>query len=270
MIQTRQIVAFGRTWSLSEYARHAGVSPATMHERLTKTDDAEKALRPLGRAPVVRASLVGQRFGRLTATELVTSEPATYRCVCDCGGEKDALEKYLRKGITRSCGCLQKDAAAAHRRSLTDDLEGQRFHDLVVLRRIPGEDGKHDRWRCRCDCGREHEALSAHQLRSGAVRRCAVCSKAAGAARIAAAGKAQAVTVVVFGETVALPDLSKLVDRPACTLLRRMRVLGMTAEEAAFGKMLRNRKKETAPRRRVQHRCRKCGAPGHNARGCST
>jgi hypothetical protein len=70
---------------------------------------------------VARIDLTGQRFGRLVAME--PSQHRTPRgrfkilwtCRCDCGGEAIATVDRLRSGETQSCGCLQRErAAAAH------------------------------------------------------------------------------------------------------------------------------------------------------------
>ena len=66
--------------------------------------------------------LTGQRFGRLVVRSLVddpvgTDVPTRWRCSCDCGNELLARASNLKSGITRSCGCLQKELAAAqHKR----------------------------------------------------------------------------------------------------------------------------------------------------------
>lgn len=57
----------------------------------------------------------GMRFGMLTATEYKGTNKhrfALWFCVCDCGNSVVATGNALRKGHTRSCGCLQKKAAA--------------------------------------------------------------------------------------------------------------------------------------------------------------
>ena len=66
--------------------------------------------------------LTGQRFGRLVVLERApshvtyTMQPyggSTYECKtmwhvrCDCGREKDVEAQSLRRGATRSCGCLR-------------------------------------------------------------------------------------------------------------------------------------------------------------------
>ena len=56
--------------------------------------------------------LTGQRFGRLTVIERAksgSSGRARWLCKCDCGNQivTDALD--LRRGTTRSCGCICKE-----------------------------------------------------------------------------------------------------------------------------------------------------------------
>ena len=53
------------------------------------------------------------------------------------------------------------------------DVAGQVFGRLTVVERVAFADGKHHppTWLCRCVCGREHRASTAH-LTSGMVRSC--------------------------------------------------------------------------------------------------
>lgn len=57
--------------------------------------------------------LTGQRFGRLTVIERVTSRPgstnARWLCKCDCGNETTVLGTTLRRGESTSCGCYRAD-----------------------------------------------------------------------------------------------------------------------------------------------------------------
>lgn len=58
--------------------------------------------------------LFGQQFGRLTVLEKVEgSSPCRWRCRCSCGKEVTPRAGHLVAGHTRSCGCLQKEIAAA-------------------------------------------------------------------------------------------------------------------------------------------------------------
>lgn len=69
------------------------------------------------------ASLVGQRFGRLTviapaaSRRLGAQTKAFWHCRCDCGVEIETSGPRLRRGDTRSCGCLKKDLTSARRRT---------------------------------------------------------------------------------------------------------------------------------------------------------
>ena len=60
--------------------------------------------------------LTGQRFGRLVALEPVGRDKRgliMWRCKCDCGRECVRASSLLLEGITRSCGCLQKDTVSS-------------------------------------------------------------------------------------------------------------------------------------------------------------
>ncbi len=56
--------------------------------------------------------ITSQRFGRLTATRFVGGARSRWQCACDCGGETVVESYKLRSGLTRSCGCLQREIAA--------------------------------------------------------------------------------------------------------------------------------------------------------------
>ena len=55
--------------------------------------------------------ITGQRFGRLTVIEKIPSKNSNARwlCKCDCGKYTDVLGTTLRRGETKSCGCLRSD-----------------------------------------------------------------------------------------------------------------------------------------------------------------
>lgn len=56
--------------------------------------------------------LTGQRFTRLTVIAPVgvgKSGHVLWLCRCDCGNEKIAASQGLRRGNTKSCGCLQAE-----------------------------------------------------------------------------------------------------------------------------------------------------------------
>lgn len=71
--------------------------------------------------------LTGQRFGRLVALEPVhgmCGVPMRWQCRCDCGKSVKVVTYNLRKGVTRSCGCLQRELLA--RRNKMQKCGGKR------------------------------------------------------------------------------------------------------------------------------------------------
>lgn len=61
--------------------------------------------------------ITGQRFGRLVVKSVVppkrqdrefTKGGTRWLCACDCGAEHIARSDMLRRGDTKSCGCLRK------------------------------------------------------------------------------------------------------------------------------------------------------------------
>lgn len=63
------------------------------------------------------ADVAGKRFGRLAvlsrAPRLNTAD-ARWHCRCDCGNESVAYAMSLKAGLTRSCGCLKREATRTH------------------------------------------------------------------------------------------------------------------------------------------------------------
>ena len=55
--------------------------------------------------------LRGQRFGRFVVIDRGAAKDGrtTWRCRCDCGQEKVVLAELLRRGDSRSCGCIVRE-----------------------------------------------------------------------------------------------------------------------------------------------------------------
>ena len=67
--------------------------------------------------------LTGQFFDRLTVIERASNKVkkkkvlAMWKCRCECGKTVIVSGEALRRGTTRSCGCLQKDTVGSLRRT---------------------------------------------------------------------------------------------------------------------------------------------------------
>jgi hypothetical protein len=57
----------------------------------------------------------GKHFGRLTAVKRAhraKNGEYTWLCNCSCGGKTTVALNSLKKGLTKSCGCLQREEAS--------------------------------------------------------------------------------------------------------------------------------------------------------------
>lgn len=72
-----------------------------------------------------KLDLVGHEFGRLRVVGPAPSRPrgkARWLCVCQCGRETIKDSGNLRRGVSRSCGCLRAEMRAA--RNQTEATHG--------------------------------------------------------------------------------------------------------------------------------------------------
>ena len=71
--------------------------------------------------------LTDQKFGKLTVRGIHHKKGKIYywECMCDCGNTTIVDGGSLRRGHTKSCGCL-------HKKALLKNLVGMRFGNLVV------------------------------------------------------------------------------------------------------------------------------------------
>ena len=129
--------------------------------------------------------LTGQRFGRLTVIKRDEDRvdkhgrhTAMWVCKCECGTIKTVAGGHLKSGHTKSCGCWgQRDNG----RSRLDDLTGERFGKLTVVKRAPNyvspKGQARTAWECKCDCGNT-VVVDATVLKSGKQVSCGCHSKA--------------------------------------------------------------------------------------------
>ena len=124
-----------------------------------------------------RNDLTGQKIGRWTVEYLCEQRTKKrgklYHCKCECGNEKDVPAETLRRGESKSCGCLNKEKIAESvRNRCRIDLTGQRFGKLVAMYPIySGDKNIHTKWHCKCDCGNECD-IDMGNLRAGKSKSC--------------------------------------------------------------------------------------------------
>lgn len=113
----------------------------------------------------------GNRYGRWTVLERVENSKgnqARWLCHCDCGNEGVVAGSFLRRGDSKSCGCLRRDQSGRHN---FIDITGQKFGHLIAVRRDGSSKKGEATWFCRCRCGNTSVVTGTH-LRTGRVRTC--------------------------------------------------------------------------------------------------
>lgn len=120
--------------------------------------------------------LTGQTFDRLVVVgPTPPGEPFRWVCVCQCGNEKRATTGHLRQGLSRSCGCLQREHMHRIRKLVRPgpriDITGQTFFRLTAVAVAPPRGDGRTRWLCQCACGNSAEVV-ASKLKRGTTKSC--------------------------------------------------------------------------------------------------
>lgn len=114
-------------------------------------------------------SVIGKTFGRLTVIGHDEYKKRYLVCRCICGNVISTFSGNLYRGLTKSCGCLNRELAS--KRQL-QDLTGKQFGRLTVYGRSPNNSNNgQPRWICVCDCGATVE-VGGSNLREGKVLSC--------------------------------------------------------------------------------------------------
>ena len=144
------------------------------------------------------SDLTGRRFGRLTVLAKTGEQEDrywTWRCLCDCGREIIVNTKRLTRGTVSHCGCGKQTKSSLG--PVPDDLTGNRYGMLTVLRPDRQLESGKTSWFCRCDCGNEC-IVNADSLHYGKRKSCGCLH------REAEAGQAADLTNRIFGRLTAL------------------------------------------------------------------
>ena len=128
--------------------------------------------------------LTGQRFNHWTVISRVKNNSrgeTMWECLCDCGNKKIVQGYSLRKGLSKSCGCLQKQKASE---ANFENLVGQKFGHLTVKELKGRDNSKKIIWTCECDCiAKNLVYVRTADLRNGKTTSCG-CIKSLGEEKI--------------------------------------------------------------------------------------
>jgi hypothetical protein len=119
--------------------------------------------------------LTGRTFGYLTIVSRgpnAATRATRWHCRCACGGKTLSHGNDLRNGHTTSCGTCSR----------LNDLTGQTFGLLLVLKRGPDVDDGRIQWVCSCRCGFQNALVRGDHLQSGNTRSCGCLQPAAASA----------------------------------------------------------------------------------------
>lgn len=116
-----------------------------------------------------KEDLSGTTIERLTFLYPDKNNVGKWICKCECGNLTSVFSSNVKRGLTKSCGCLHSELIS---QKLTKDLIGQKFGRLLVIKRDNGvkkSNGVY--WQCRCDCGNYVSVIS-HSLTNGNTKSC--------------------------------------------------------------------------------------------------
>ena len=128
-----------------------------------------------------KIDLTNQRFGKLTVLyELPerVNKRILWHCKCDCGKEIDVIGSNLKRGNTKSCGCLRHNSPPNK-----EDLANQQFGLLKVINVYQKDKQGRTYYNCLCQCGNYKNVRSDH-LKSGKIISCGCYHRSKGEDKI--------------------------------------------------------------------------------------
>lgn len=101
---------------------------------------------------------------------LTTKGERKLLCRCECGTQRYVLERSLKYGGSKSCGCLRK--VQAEKANAISNIAGKTFGELTALYKAENQRKNGGIWwTCRCSCGNLYD-VSASLLVTGRRVRC--------------------------------------------------------------------------------------------------
>lgn len=140
-----------------------------------------------------KKDLTNQIFGRLTVLEKGKKDKAGHQywlCKCECGNYVEVNSDNLRRGLTKSCGCLHSEKI--HQLTF-QDITGQRFGKLTAIKYFIKNSKAY--WECQCDCG-NHCIVAGSNLKNGHTQSCGCINYSIGEQNIVSILKAHNILFV--------------------------------------------------------------------------
>jgi hypothetical protein len=119
--------------------------------------------------------ITGNKYSRLKVISRASNTKtglAQWNCLCDCGNKTISTGANLRSGLSKSCGCYQKEKCKEGGIKRRKNLIGNKFYMLTILKKDEADTKK---VLCICDCGKE-KTINLSDLIRGNHKSCG-CSK---------------------------------------------------------------------------------------------
>lgn len=120
---------------------------------------------------------VGNKYGKLTVISRAGTKNgyATWNCQCECGKIIEVKGLNLRRGGTKSCGCLKIEKIKDLNESKLIDLTNKQFGNLTVIKRVENKNNQ-PAWLCKCKCGSLIEVLGSNLRKNNGTFSCGCVS----------------------------------------------------------------------------------------------
>ena len=119
-------------------------------------------------------NIAGNKYGLLTVLSVAEERKRgvlSWSCLCECGNTKVIAGPELRRGDTKSCGCLSH-------KGTPKDISGNRKGSLVAVESTGVKSGNGDYiWKFLCDCGKYCERTIGNFNGKGNNQSCGECNR---------------------------------------------------------------------------------------------
>ena len=119
---------------------------------------------------------IGNVYGRWTVIDKAQSRNgrAYWLCECSCSNHtrKEIAGTELRRGKSKSCGCLIKEKITKQNQENFKDLTNKKFGCLTPYQKTSLRKNGSIIWKCKCSCGNTEFLASSRSLLKGELKSC--------------------------------------------------------------------------------------------------